>query len=349
MIELLETSAALADSRMPELAKPRLGFLGVGWIGRHRLDAVALSQAAEIRGIADSSPEAVRLAAHSAPEAEQVSTLEDLLDMDLDGLVIATPSALHAGQVNAALARGCAVFCQKPLARSGAEARSVIEAAKAADRLLGVDLSYRHTAGMHAIRNLIRSGELGTIFGIELAFHNAYGPDKAWFYDARLSGGGCLIDLGTHLVDLALWCLDFPKVGRVIGRRLAQGVPLDAGSEEVEDYAAAQLHLESGTAVQLACSWKSAVGSDVCIDAVFHGTAGGARFHNVNGSFYDFVAEHFLQDRTTRLLTTPADDWSGRGIVNWARQLATSNEFDPGVESVLDVAAVLDAIYQTGP
>src|SRR5205085_415527 len=128
-----------------------------------------------------------------------------LCELDLDGLVIATPSASHAVQARAALERGIAVFCQKPLARTAAETASVVEAARAANRLLGVDLSYRHTEAMRHIGALARSGELGDIYAIDLVFHNAYGPDKAWFRDVKLSGGGCVIDLGTHLVDLALW------------------------------------------------------------------------------------------------------------------------------------------------
>ena len=56
---------------------------------------------------------------------------------------------------------------------------------------------------------------LGRTYAVDLVFHNAYGPDKAWFYDPALSGGGCVMDLGVHLVDLALWALDFPAVTKV--------------------------------------------------------------------------------------------------------------------------------------
>ena len=135
--------------------RPRVGFLGVGWIGRHRMQAVIESGAAEVAAIADPSPETAAEAAKLAPEAELVSTLEDLLDAGLDGLVIATPSALHAEQSIRALERGVAVFCQKPLGRTEGEVRTVVDAARAADRLLGVDLSYRFTDGMRRIREAV--------------------------------------------------------------------------------------------------------------------------------------------------------------------------------------------------
>ena len=187
------------------MSKPRVGFLGTGWIGRHRMQAIVNGGAVEALAVADPDPECAAQAADLAPGAAVLPSLEALLDHGLDGLVIATPSALHAEQAIAALERGIAVFCQKPLGRNEGEARSVIEAARRADRLLAVDLSYRRTAAVEAIAGPIRSGELGEIFAVDLAFHNAYGPDKPWFYDRKLSGGGCVIDLGVHLVDLALW------------------------------------------------------------------------------------------------------------------------------------------------
>src|SRR5512138_3737632 len=73
---------------------------------------------------------------------------------------------------------------------------------------------------MSRARDLVREGALGEVYAVNLVFHNAYGPDKPWFYDARLSGGGCVMDLGIHLVDLALWALGFPEV-EVLASRLA--------------------------------------------------------------------------------------------------------------------------------
>src|SRR5690606_9429969 len=130
-------------------------------------------------------------------------------------IVIATPSALHAAQAVSALEAGLAVFCQKPLGRTSLEVRAVLQAARRLGKPLGVDLSYRYTVGMQRIHRLVRSGELGRIFAADLVFHNAYGPDKAWFRDPRLSGGGCMIDLGTHLIDLASWVLGDAEIGHV--------------------------------------------------------------------------------------------------------------------------------------
>jgi predicted dehydrogenase len=272
-----------------------------------------------------------------------VASLQDLLDRKLDGIVIATPSALHAEQARAALERGVAVFCQKPLARTAAETVAVVELARRGDTLLGVDFSYRYVDAARRIRELVRSGELGSIYAVNLVFHNAYGPDKPWFYDPTLSGGGCVIDLGIHLIDLLLWSLAPRMVSSVSARLFAHGQPLTT-AEVVEDFAWAELQLDDGVAARLACSWNLSAGQDAVIEAAFFGTRGAARLSNVNGSFYDFTAER-MHGTTRECLSAPPDDWGGRALVDWARRLSVGEGYDPAADQLIAVAEVIDAIY----
>jgi len=306
----------------PTAARPRLAFAGLGWIGRNRMEAV--SAISDVGLICD-------------PVLDATISFDDLLHSNADAIVIATPSAIHAEQAIAALNAGKAVFCQKPLGRNAGETRRVVDAARANDRLLGVDLSYRHTAAMRAVRELVAGGAIGDVFAADLVFHNAYGPDKAWFYDANLSGGGCVIDLGIHLADLALWTLGFPRVENVTARLVRHGT--------VETYATAIIDVP-GVAINLACSWNLSAGRDAVINATFYGTRGAAAFRNVDGSFYDFVAEHCEKTKTTTLVTPP-DAWGGRAIVAWATRLAESAKFDPEIEHVVEVAEVLDWMYRS--
>jgi len=307
--------------------RPRLGFLGVGWIGRNRLEAVAASGAAEVAALADPAIDGA------------AASLDDLLEDELDGVVIATPSALHAEQALAALERGAAVFCQKPLALDAASAQRVVDTAEAGDRLLAVDFSYRFTEAARRVKEVVDAGELGDVYAVDLVFHNAYGPDKPWTSDPALSGGGCVIDLGIHLVDLALWMLAFPHV---------HGVSTVLHGEPLEDHAAVQLELEGGVAARLACSWRLQAGRDCVFEASFYGTRGGASIRNVDGSFYDFVADRHDGTRTERIAESP-DDWGGRAAVDWARRLGAGAGFDPAVAENVRVHEVLDRIYGRTP
>lgn len=325
-------------------ARPRVGFLGVGWIGRHRMEAMLATGSIEVAAIADPSEDMRAAAIAVAPDAAPVDTLEELLTQDLDGLVIASPSALHAEQSIQALEAGVAVFCQKPLGRTKAEVRAVVDAARSSDRLLGVDLSYRFTSGMQRIRELLRSGEFGRPFAADLTFHNAYGPDKPWFYDPALSGGGCVMDLGVHLVDLALWALDWPEVVDVQSHLLAGGAPLRDPAMQVEDYAIATLTLASGAVLRLACSWRLPAGQEAVISAEFYGTEGAAALRNRGGSFYAFDAVR-MRGTACEPLTEHEDDWGGRAAADWARRLAAGDGFDPETERLGDVSQVLDRIY----
>ena len=323
--------------------KPRIGCLGVGWIGRHRMQSVIEDGAAEVVAIADPDPESLCAAAEIAPHALLLDEPATLLETELDGLMIATPSAMHAEQAMSHLERGVSVFCQKPLARSAEETDAVLDAARRANRLLGVDLSYRHVSGVPQMRELVQSGALGHLFGVSLTFHNAYGPDKDWFYDPSRSGGGCLVDLGTHLVDLALWISGSPSAYVVDARCFASGVRLSK-RDRVEDYACARLDLDSGASMTLTCSWNLHAGRDAIIAAEFYGTAGSVVLRNVDGSFYDFVVEH--HERTsTNVIAAPPDAWGGRSAVAWARALGRDPSYDPSIETVRGVARVLDRIY----
>ena len=323
----------------------RLGFAGTGWIGRQRMLSLVQSGLAQAVAIAEPSPEMAKLAREIAPGAVSFASFDAILDLDLDGVVIATPSAMHAAQSITALERGFAVFCQKPLGRDYAEVQTVIDASRRADRLLGVDLSYRHTAGVKSIRELIQSGELGSIYLADLTFHNAFGPDKAWFYDKAQSGGGCVIDLGVHLVDLALFVMDFPGVRRVDGNLFFQGTPHSRSSRDVEDCAIATIALGTGASVRIACSWRLHAGRDAAIAASFYGTKGGAEMRNVGGSFFDFETRRFAGTSSTIICGAP-EDWGGGAIVDWARRLAAGQRYDRHCRQYGTVAQILDAIYE---
>ncbi|WP_229209062.1 Gfo/Idh/MocA family protein [Dyadobacter sediminis] len=324
--------------------KPALAFAGVGWIGRNRMQAAIESGTADVAMLSDPSAECISEALQMAPGAKTALSFEEVVaDPDIDAVVIATPSALHMQQAVLAFENNKAVFCQKPLGRNAAEVAAVIEAARKANKLLGADFSYRYTTAFQKILPLVQSGELGKIFAVDLKFHNAYGPDKPWFYDMKQSGGGCVLDLGIHLIDLMLYALDFPDVTQVNSSLYSKGISVK-GKNEVEDYANVSLELANDINAQLACSWNLQAGQEAVIEASFYGTNGGVSLKNLNGSFYDFAAYRFWGTKS-ETLAGPPDAWGGRALVNWIDQLSVSSEFVASAEQYLPSAAVLDKIY----
>jgi hypothetical protein len=112
----------------------------------------------------------------------------------------------------------------------------------------------------------------------------------------------------------------------------------------VEDYAVAQIGLEGGKSLRLACSWRLPAGQEAVISAAFYGPGGGAALRNVGGSFYDFTAELF-RGTASEPLASPPDEWGGRAAADWAERLGRGERFDPEAERLVAVAQVLDRIY----
>lgn len=323
-----------------------LGFIGVGWIGRNRMEAILTQTRAKASIVAEPHPD-------NAKEAQKICETADLhtsperifAEEQLDGVVIATPSAMHAAQSIEALRSGKAVFCQKPLGRTAEEVRQVVEASRTANKLLAVDLSYRYTEAFKAVYDLIHNGEIGDVYAVDLVFHNAYGPDKDWFYDIERSGGGCVMDLGIHLVDMALWALDFPQITTVNSHLYHQGEKLESFESHVEDFATVSMISEKNHSINMQCSWNISAGKDAVIEAKFYGTKGGAAFKNINGSFFDFIAEKYYGTQTETLVTPP-DQWSGRAGVIWAEDLLADNQFNSkSAEEFIQTAKIIDRIY----
>jgi predicted dehydrogenase len=324
-----------------------LGFIGVGWIGRNRMEVLLKSGKAAASILAEPDAAQAQTALEIAPECQLASDIDEVYDMpDLDGIIIATPSAMHAAQAEAALLAGKSVFCQKPLGRTAEEVKRVVAASKKVDKLLAVDLSYRYTKAFQKLYETIQSGELGHIYAVELVFHNAYGPDKDWFYDIKQSGGGCVMDLGIHLIDLAMWSLGFPKITEINSHLFSKGRLIQKNEGTVEDFAKVSMLTEHHTAITLECSWHVSAGQDAVIGFKCFGTEGGASFQNIEGSFYNFYSEKYKGTKT-ELLTNEQDDWSGKAGLVWADQILQGQGHDPITSAeFVQCAQIIDSIYE---
>ncbi|HET7361483.1 MAG TPA: Gfo/Idh/MocA family oxidoreductase, partial [Salinimicrobium sp.] len=145
----------------PKQKELSLGFIGVGWIGRNRMQAILQHIKTGKIALTEPAEENAEQALKDAGKGVLVDSPEEICEApDLDGIVIATPSALHAQQSITALKAGKAVFCQKPLGRTASEVKEVVAASKKMDKLLAVDLSYRYTNAFRAVYDVIQKGEI---------------------------------------------------------------------------------------------------------------------------------------------------------------------------------------------
>jgi 1,5-anhydro-D-fructose reductase (1,5-anhydro-D-mannitol-forming) len=230
----------------------RWGIVGFGWVARDYALPAMRAAGATLAAVHDPDPEAQRAASVQAPEAIRHPTLASLLAAtDVDAIYVATPNHRHRGPVVQALAGGWPVLCEKPVAHTLADAEAIAEAAHGA--IYGTAFDQRFHPAHLALRDLIRAGRLGTVTAIRIVYACWVGPewsrtgsaDGNWRADPARAGGGALIDLAPHGLDLAQFMLDdgLADIAALTQRRV-QPYAVDDGAMLV-------VRSEAGVLVQL--------------------------------------------------------------------------------------------------
>ncbi len=277
----------------------RVGVIGLGFAGETALKCYNILPNVQIIALAGLEEE--RLAQLGATFAipHLYQHYEELLARDdLDAVSIGVPNHLHAPVAIAALERGLHVLCEKPLARTGEEAATIVEAAIKADRVLQVVFNHRERNDIHTLKRYIDEGQLGDIYYAKAYWMRRRGipGSGSWFVNKNMAGGGPLIDLGNHILDTALYLLNEPTVvtasATTYNKLAVQGLGVDPKAQksgadnrfEVEDLATAFLRLSNGATLLLETSWATHSNVQNDYGIVLYGTAGGAeiRVQNYN-------------------------------------------------------------------
>lgn len=282
------------------MKKLRIGVIGLG-MGRHHIAGYVKHRAAQVVAIAD--PDAARLeeiGSRFGIAARYTDGRQMIAREGLDIVSVATPNRFHAPLTLAALKAGAHVLCEKPMAMTAAEARAMLDAARRARRRLMINFSYRFSAASQQLRREVDRGVLGDVYFARTFWHRSRGIPRfgGWFGQRELSGGGPLIDLGVHRLDLALWLMGYPQPEWIMGAtydpiaaRLAreQRVKFD-----VEDLASGFIRFRNGASLVVEASWAANIAEPELMETRLFGTRGGLVQHNVNGG-YSFEAEVFVE------------------------------------------------------
>jgi predicted dehydrogenase len=275
----------------------RVALIGAGRVVE-RVHLPILRAMAGVEVVALYDPDAGRTAAVGRAHgvARLCESLEDLLATPADVALVASPNAFHARMGSAALEAGLHVLCEKPMATSAEGARALAQAAQRSGRELMVAFPSRFRPEVAILKRSLAAGELGELRSVRCGWLRQRGVPGAgtWFTDRRLSGGGALIDLGSHLIDLLLW-LAAPRALQSASCRLerleaegadaswyAAGAAPAAGPVDVESGAAGFLVFAGPLDVFLEASWSRPVAED---HTYFHviGGRGSARIDTLFG------------------------------------------------------------------
>ncbi len=349
---------------MSQASRLRVGVIGAG-IGAYHLKGYAQLPNVEVRALAGLDDDRVRRVAAEFQVPRTYREYQELLaDPTIEAVSVCLPNYLHAPVTIAALEAGKHVLVEKPLARTVAEGRAMIAAAEAHGRVLMIAFNRRYRGDVRWIKRYIESGALGTIYYAKAFWMRRSGIPRlgSWFVSKEQSGGGPLIDLGVHVLDLALYLMGEPKVLTVSGSTYAafgprglkgwegrvetsnEGLPYD-----VEDLATAFLRLEGGASLQLEASWATHSSAADDFGVTLYGTEGGV----------ELFVRNYAHDNTVRvfhdLAGAPVEvaprPWSGGDshliLENFVAAVLHGAPAEPSAQIGLRRTAVLEACYRS--
>ncbi|MBE3597502.1 MAG: Gfo/Idh/MocA family oxidoreductase [Limnochordaceae bacterium] len=237
----------------------RLGVVGTGAIARRaHLAAVKRSGAAEVAAVADVERQRAEAVAQEFGVPAAYGSLEEMLEArpEIEAVVVCTPNHLHARQALLALEAGKHVLVEKPMALTAEDADAMVAAARSSRRVLMVGFTHRFYAFNQEVHRLVREGAIGRILSFRVRFAHrgpyvAWPAESDWFLRADRAGGGALLDMGIHAVDLVRWLS-----GSEVGDVSAVLATVEPGGE-VDRVAHLALRLQDGAIGTIEVGWST--------------------------------------------------------------------------------------------
>ncbi|NNE48471.1 MAG: Gfo/Idh/MocA family oxidoreductase [Rhodothermales bacterium] len=346
-----------------------IGIVGAGGMVDYHIEGFE-SAGAEIVGIADIAIERANKVAAERDIPHVFDDVSDLLEMKgLDAISIIVPNKFHAPLAIQGLNAGKHVFCEKPPALNAAEVVGMIEAAEASGKILMFNFNNRARPESYAIRNYIEDGTVGTINSAQAKWIRRVGIPGfgGWFTTRALSGGGPLIDL-LHMLDLALYFMDYPEPAYVLGQTFDDfindknfkgpwGLPdVEGGTTDVEAAAHAFVTFKTGQVLTLQASWAEMVrGEEVSV--VFQGTGAGGRVERAYAKDGDddsatdtcelYVQENGISVNRSIIAQKDIEMGRNRSATNFIRTIEGKEEPLNTPAQALSLMKIIDAIYES--
>jgi len=252
-----------------------VGIIGLGAIGNVHIDALKNVPNARVTAICDANPEVVEAAKASRGIDRAFTDYRKMLkEKDLDAVYVCTPNFLHCEAAVASLKAGKHVFCEKPMALNARQAKKMVDAARAKRKVLQMGMAWRSGAEAQTIKSFIDNGYLGNVYHMRVCLVRRRGIPGlgGWFTTKSKSGGGGLIDIGVHFLDLVMWLTGQWKPQRVsaalyaeFGRRMRDyvytgmwaGPPRFNGTFDVDDYASGLVRFPKNVTLAFEIAWAA--------------------------------------------------------------------------------------------
>jgi predicted dehydrogenase len=264
------------------MATARIGIIGLG-VGSWHLKSFQQTARAEVVALCDAREDHLKKVGKEAGVSKLCPDIGSMLALrDVDAVSVCLPNYLHAEVAVAAMRAGKHVLCEKPLAATADDARTIVRAEKETGKTCMVAMKFRFLPESHYIAEALKQGAFGDVYYGYTHYLRPLGgiPTGAgnWFITQAKSGGGALIDNGVHLLDINWYLMGCPKPVRAFGAAYAKfGPTIEAIKDrfDVEDFGCGLIKFENGASIYLDNAWASMVAETVMALKVL-GTKGGA-------------------------------------------------------------------------
>lgn len=268
--------------------KVRVGIVGVG-IGSYHAHGYSKLPNVEIAALCDIDVDRLKRTAERFGVKKVYTDYEIMLaEEELDAVSVCTPNVLHAPVAIAALEAGCHVLCEKPLSVNAEEGAKIVAAARKAKGKFMIGMNNRFRGDTQVLKKYIEAGDLGEIYYAKCGWirRNGVPGMGSWFTRKEMAGGGPLVDIGVHALDLTLYLMGNPKPVSAYGATYAKfgpfgkgtgqwGTAVKGGEFTVEDLACGMVRFDNGATLVLEASWAQHCAEEKLYSEVY-GERGGA-------------------------------------------------------------------------
>jgi predicted dehydrogenase len=321
----------------------RVGIIGAGWPGERHAEGYLADGAAQVVAISDLEP--VRRAAFAARygATRTYADYNDLLaDPQIEAVSVALPNFLHAPATIAALEAGKPVLCEKPPAVTLAEAQAMAATAAEKGLVLAYAVQRRFNPSTEVLRARLAAGALGEIYHARAVWTRAWGVPLGvggWFTDPARAGGGALIDIGIHVLDLAWFLMGSPAPATISGQVYNKYPALT----KTDDSAFALIRFADGRSLQVEASWVLAQEADQ-MGVHLYGTAGGARVDDNSLDLFNISEQGRV--RTSLPLRGGLPAFTAQAA-NFVRAVRGEEQARTPAAHGIQIMTLLEAIYRS--
>ena len=342
--------------------KLKVGIIGTGSISNEHIQAYLKNPRVELYAFCDINPDQLAMMAEKYGVTRTFTDYNEMLsDPELDAVSVCTWNSVHAPATIAALNAGKHVLCEKPMALNAEEARQMKEAADRNGKLLMIGFVRRYGNDCKIMEDFVNSGYFGDIYYSKATYLRRNGNPGGWFGDKSRSGGGPLIDLGVHVIDLTRYLMGKPRpvsvycatFQKLFNRPniISDGKAYTSSSREekvicdVEDLATAMIRYDNGSVLHFEASFSLNIKKDEG-KIEFFGTKGGAKL-DPDLEMYSEINNYMADVTLTNETSLSFDGLFANEINHFVDCILDGVPCKSPAEDGITLMEILDAAYES--